>query len=214
MAYIYCITNEVNQKKYVGKTMFSLEKRWKEHCIDAFKERCEKRPLYDAMSKYGIDKFKIELLEEVFDVEALANSEIIWIAKLETYSKGYNATIGGDGKFLYDHSEIINLYKDGGTMQSVADKITCTAETVSNVLKTNGIKKNVNYTGNCNLPKKVKQLTKTREYIRTFDSTVLAAEWLFENNYVKNLCSGVRGKISNVANGSQKTAYKFIWEWA
>lgn len=213
MAYIYCITNEINQKKYVGKTATSIEKRFKEHCSDCWKERCEKRPLYDAMQKYGTNKFKIELLEEVIDLNLLSDIEMIWIDKLDTYRKGYNATIGGDGKFLYNHDEIITLYKEGGTMQSVADKIGCCSDTVSIVLKANDIPKNKHYTGNCNLPKKVKQFTKDKEYLRTFDSTVLAAEWLFENKYVATLCSGVRGKVSNVANGKQKTAYKFIWEW-
>lgn len=46
MGYIYCITNIINEKKYVGKTTYSITKRFKEHCSDAIKERCEKRPLY------------------------------------------------------------------------------------------------------------------------------------------------------------------------
>ena len=45
MAYIYQIINDINQKIYVGKTEFSIEKRFKEHCQDAFKGRNEKRPL-------------------------------------------------------------------------------------------------------------------------------------------------------------------------
>lgn len=35
MGYIYCITNLVNQKKYVGKTIYSITERFKEHCSDS-----------------------------------------------------------------------------------------------------------------------------------------------------------------------------------
>lgn len=41
MAYIYQITNDINQKIYIGKTECSIEKRFKEHCWDAFRERNE-----------------------------------------------------------------------------------------------------------------------------------------------------------------------------
>lgn len=44
----------------VGKTTTSIEERWKEHCNDCKKERCEKRPLYDAMNKYGVENFIVE----------------------------------------------------------------------------------------------------------------------------------------------------------
>ena len=55
MAYIYKITNDINDKIYIGKTNFSIEKRFQEHCKDAFRKRNEKRPLYNAMKKYGIE---------------------------------------------------------------------------------------------------------------------------------------------------------------
>ena len=64
MAYIYKITNDINQKIYIGKTEFSIEKRFKEHCCDAFRKKNEKRLLYAAMRKYGIEHFYIELIEE------------------------------------------------------------------------------------------------------------------------------------------------------
>ena len=42
MPYIYQIVNDINDKVYVGKTNFSLEKRFKEHCKDVFKRDFEK----------------------------------------------------------------------------------------------------------------------------------------------------------------------------
>lgn len=101
MSYIYCITNLINSKKYVGKTTTTIDERWQEHCSDSKKDRCNKRPLYDAFNKYGIENFKIEELEYVEDDSKLSEREIYWIKELQTYGcNGYNATKGGDGKIL------------------------------------------------------------------------------------------------------------------
>lgn len=43
MAYIYQIVNDVNEKVYVGKTEFSIQKRFKEHCSDALREKNKKQ---------------------------------------------------------------------------------------------------------------------------------------------------------------------------
>ena len=94
MAYIYQIVNDINQKIYIGKTEFSIEKRFKEHCQDAFRERNEKRPLYAAMRKYGIENFHIELIEET---DNPVEREIYWISTLQTRTKGYNILPGGAG---------------------------------------------------------------------------------------------------------------------
>ena len=64
MAYIYVITNKINGKQYVGKTNGIIEKRFQEHISDSKRKRCEKRPLYNAMNKYGIENFEIKILEE------------------------------------------------------------------------------------------------------------------------------------------------------
>lgn len=44
MGYIYKIVNDINDKVYIGKTVNSIEERFNEHCYDARKRRCEKRP--------------------------------------------------------------------------------------------------------------------------------------------------------------------------
>ena len=104
MAYIYQIINDINNKIYVGKTEFSIEKRFKEHCQDAFKRINEKRPLYAAMRKYGIEHFHIELIEETANPE---EREKFWIAKKDSFKNGYNATLGGDGKKWIDDALVV-----------------------------------------------------------------------------------------------------------
>ena len=70
MSYIYVITNDINGKQYVGKTNNSIEQRFKEHIKDSKRERCEKRPLYNAMNKYGIEHFSIKELEQCSEEES------------------------------------------------------------------------------------------------------------------------------------------------
>lgn len=38
MAYIYKITNLINEKSYIDKTLSTIEERWKEHCCDAHRD--------------------------------------------------------------------------------------------------------------------------------------------------------------------------------
>ena len=64
MSYIYVITNDINNKQYVGKTNFSIDKRFQEHINDSKRTRYEKRPLYNAMNKYGIEHFSVKELEK------------------------------------------------------------------------------------------------------------------------------------------------------
>lgn len=108
MSFIYCITNDINGKQYVGKTNFSIEKRFKEHCYDRNRRKCEKRPLYSAMNKYGIEHFHIEQLEEC-PYDESEDREIYWINKLDTFHNGYNATLGGDAKHYLDYDKILSL---------------------------------------------------------------------------------------------------------
>lgn len=88
MAFIYKITNDINQKIYIGKTERSIEERFKEHCREYRKERCEKRPLYAAMKKYGTEHFQVELVEETDNPE---EREQYWIKFYNCY--GSTATM-------------------------------------------------------------------------------------------------------------------------
>lgn len=209
MGYIYCITNLINEKKYVGKTTYSITKRFQEHCKDSKKERCERRPLYNAMNKYGIENFVVEELIECPNDE-LDSYEKMYIEKLQTY--GHNATKGGEGSILFDYDKIIETYALGGTMTECAAKMHCSVDTVKKVLTINNIPIRHNRRGCCSDPKKVEQYSLEGVFIKEWESITLAAHWLVDNGYAKTYNSGVKQKIRLCMRGENKTAYKFIWK--
>ena len=207
MTYIYCITNLINNKRYIGKTTLTIQERFKEHCWDSKKNRYNKRPLYDAMNKYGIENFIIEELEQVKDETILSEREIYWIKELETYgSKGYNATKGGDGKILYNYKEIIELYNLGYTIKQVSEKIGCCETTTTKVLKANGIKIRSGST------KRIDQFDKAGNFIQYFWGSTEAAKWLVENGLAKSL--KCRCHITDCCNNKISQAYEYIWKYA
>ena len=182
----YCITNLINEKKYVGKTTYSITKRFQEHCKDSKKERCERRPLYSAMNKYGIENFVVEELIECPNDE-LDSYEKMYIEKLQTY--GHNATKGGS--ILFDYDKIIETYALGGTMTECAAKMHCSVDTVKKVLTINNIPIRHNRRGSD--PKKVEQYSLEGVFIKEWESITLAAHWLVDN--AKTYNSGVKQKI-------------------
>lgn len=207
MAYVYKITNDINQKIYIGKTEFSIAKRFKEHCRDAFKDRNEKRPLYAAMRKYGIEHFHIELIEETDNPE---EREIYWIEYYNSFKNGYNATRGGDGKHYLDYDLIIATYNELQSINLTSQKLNISATTIRSVLKNNKIliissqEKMRQERG-----VEILQLNKdTEEIIQSFATTLDAARFVRPNS---NSLGGVAGHIIQVCKGQRKTAYGYKW---
>ena len=205
--YIYCITNTINGKRYVGKTTQSIEERFKKHISDSTKDKCEKRPLYDAFNKYGVENFIIEELEQVEDSKLLTEREIYWIQELQTYGNtGYNATKGGDGKVLYDYHEIIDLYNLGYNGQQVADKIKCHVSTVYKVLKAH----NIPIRGGSS--KLIDQFDKAGNFIQTFYSSLDAADWLVDMGKSKSKHSA-SNHIIDCCNNKCKSCGGYVWKY-
>lgn len=215
VGYIYCITNKVNGKQYVGKTTTSVKQRFAEHLRDRHKRQAENRPLYRAIEKYGEENFFVETLEEV-EEDILSQREEYWITKLDTYSNGYNATLGGDGKVLYDYDKIVILIKEGKTSTEIVEIIKCSVDVVYKVAKLNNLQITTvdNFVAQTMKAARVQvqQYDLNNNFIQSFDSYSDAAKWVYENGFCKALNGGVRSHIGEAAKGTRKTAYGFIWK--
>ena len=160
--------------------------------------------LYGADAVYcGTESLSLRSRAEVDDND-LEKREIYWIKELSTYGKGgYNATIGGDGKLLYDHNEIIELYRMGYNTSQISQKLNCDTTTITSVLRANGIKSR-------GRSKMVDQFDLAGNFIQTFDSTKDAEIWLLSKGITAN--KNAHRVISDCINGRRRnTMYGYKW---
>lgn len=213
--YIYKITNDINGKMYIGLCTSTIQERFQRHCQDRKKDSHKERPLYRAMNKYGTEHFHIEVIEEC-PMDNLGEREQYWISYYNTYAEGYNATLGGEGKPLYDHQKIYEKLLKCPYPCLVAKEFGCSVDIVRKIAKVNNIQlKNIGAETMKNRTQKAVLAfdKKTNEFVKEFESTASAAQWCFENGYSSTLTSGVRSHIAEVANGKRKTAFGFVWRY-
>lgn len=208
--FIYKITNEINDKVYVGQTRKSLEQRFKKHISDCIHLN-ESRPLYNAMRKYGIDKFHIELIEECPE-EELNDKERYWIEKYNSYHCGYNATLGGDGNKKFNYDFILYLLLEGKTLEEIKEIVECGKDTIYTVANLNNL--TISEKSTKKIEKTVYQYDKQENYLRAFLNPHDAMKWCVENGYSSNLdITAASSHIKATCNGKRKSAYGFIWRY-
>lgn len=201
LSYIYKITNKVNNKLYIGKTdLINPEDRWKEHLHDYKRRRCEKRPLYSAMNKYGVENFSFEVIESnLTDDEACAR-EKYWIENLRTYvgfkdCNGYNATLGGDGKkyLNLDEEEVIRYHIEESVLQlkNTVNHFNVDRETIKKILN------------KYNIPKLTTRDSKYLDLYLKFGGIYQVDE----NNNIINIFLNGKDVIDNIPNVNEKSLY-------
>ena len=138
---VYIIKNEFNDKVYIGKTLNSIQSRFKEHIRDSRKEHKQIRKLYRAIQKYGEDCFYVELLEDNIPEEELSEKESYYITMFDSYHNGYNNTLGGDGKRYLEvtDEEVIEIYKESKCIRHTAQKLKISEDSVTLILRNNNI---------------------------------------------------------------------------
>lgn len=97
MFVVYCITNTVTNKQYIGCTNQPYH-RWAVHKHHGQKGTGPCSQLYKSMKKHGVDSFIFSLLEEDIETSDQAKQkEVQYIELYDTYRNGYNGTPGGTG---------------------------------------------------------------------------------------------------------------------
>ena len=104
MYYIYCYTNKVTNRKYVGQTN-NIDRRKREHLSCANNELSSSYNdlFHKKLREYGIENFIFSILEEVETKEDADTQEKYWIKQMQSLASqtGYNLTLGGQGNSYF-----------------------------------------------------------------------------------------------------------------
>lgn len=103
MAYIYKITNLINNKIYIGRTTAkNAQRRWNEHKSKSKKPRTL---IEKALNKYGVINFKFEIIDQT-DRQNLPTLESDYIIKLNCLSpNGYNLEVYQPDRILTEDAK-------------------------------------------------------------------------------------------------------------
>ena len=183
MAFIYKITNLVNNKSYIGKTERTIEERWKEHLKN---RKTLDLPLYRALNKYGVDQFQIEQLEEC-TTQIVDERETYWIMHYNSCEQGYNCTLGGEGGILYlpeeEIQDIITRYQNGERLDGLCKEYHHDYYPIRTILEKRGIIINTN-AGPAKLSKKIYAINPlTLKIEHEFESISAAARAICESGH-------------------------------
>lgn len=134
---IYRIENILNGKNYIGQTTRDINLRFKEHILES---KNPKTRLHIAMHRYGIENFKLYLLDKC-PISELNTKEIYYINMYDSYVEGYNSTKGGGNTksrlFSLEDSrqEILDLYtEDKYSINTIAKSYNVDKKVIKNLI--------------------------------------------------------------------------------
>ena len=192
IGFIYKITNNLNNKCYIGQTIQNVKERFYQHCANKTGEKVLNMAIHRAILKYGKHNFKLEVIEEV-EQELLNEREIYWINYYNSYNNGYNSTIGGQS-FInkpkdLDYETIIIEYNSGKSLRSIGSKFNVDKRTIKDLL----IRHNITL----RTTRSYKLSQEDREnLIKDFKSGLSRKEiiekWSISKSYLSQLINGYR----------------------
>lgn len=201
MGYIYKITNQLNEKAYIGQTTQPVEVRWYAHIYSANREDDNRYYFQRALQKDGVNNFKFEILEEIPN-EQLNEHEQYWIKFYHTYrydpqgNEGYNLTWGGEGNYKFEPEVLLKAFYDNNQhLRNTCKAIGCCEPTLIKVLKENGLH-------GLGSQRPIYQISpQTGEIIKRYEACIDAAQAM----------KIAHNTLWCALNGDQKTAAGFVW---
>ena len=107
---VYKITNTITGDFYVGSSK-NVKKRWSNHkCPSTWKNK-PNSTMYHDMQKYGIDKFKLQILEEV-EIGQLKEMEQQFIETLKPTYNDRKANGWDVKRYIETHRKASNNYEN------------------------------------------------------------------------------------------------------
>lgn len=203
---IYCFTNKINNKKYIGQSV-DIKQRWRLHKTSAFSPDNKDYNSYfhNALRKYGWDNFNKEVLTECTK-EELNELEKYYIKKFDTCNRenGYNLTYGGDSSIHIDtyKDNILSLWNKGLKCIEISKEVGLSSYTISEKLKRYGISSEEILYRSKNM-KPVIQLTLDGIEIARFKSAKEASDITHIN----------KGHIIDVCNNKRKQTCGYKWQY-
>lgn len=189
MTGIYKITNLLNNKCYIGKSI-DIERRWKRHQSDS---KTKNFPLYLAIRKYGLENFKFEVIEECSEAE-LSTAEAKWISyyNSQDYDFGYNISEGGDSD-----RHFMKLSKE--LLDKITQELLTTSDSYLVISKKFGVTRDL-----------VRRINLGITWHRDNLSYPLGKHRVIAETLQPHYCIDCGTKISNLAIRCQKCATKWL----
>lgn len=235
--YIYKIYNDVNEKVYIGQTITTIKKRYRDHVNASKSQNTYGVILYRAMKKYGVDKFhvvqlcKISCNSEDELRKQINDAECLYIKEYNSMKpNGYNITAGGSN--VSDSIKIkVDQYTIDGTFLKTYNSIALAQQSCEQGFKHLIIEccKGRSMTGYGYVWRyhgdsfykydvrpnnygrcKVDCYSLDGKYIKTYTSIGIAAK---ELGHIDKNGKGMTSKICNCCNGLKRTAYGFVWRY-
>lgn len=223
--YIYKITNLVNNKCYIGKTVYGdINKRFKQHKSYSDAGGGKPESLHQAIRDFGIENFKIEVIDTIKPPKFLEEEEKRYIALYHSYYKdpennGYNMSKGGEGTHYSDNDfnehlaeQILTLYEKERNQKEVARQLQIDVTTVHSYLLLNNIETDDAKTiAIRNTGKRVAIINKKDEIVAIYPSLGEAARHFIDGESASHVSEVCYGKRSNIKGYTAKFTDKDLY---
>ena len=119
---IYCHTHITSNRRYIGLTKGTMERRWWGHCNSSKKFKDEKSFFQNAIRKYSPKSFSHHILEICYSLKDANDAEKAWIESFSSRNPefGFNILAGGEQR-KYNRSR--NPWETPGFREKVSDAV-------------------------------------------------------------------------------------------